>query len=1018
MIDPKDKPSAPPAASPRSAADAPDSLRPPTDDGLEAIRPMVADLRQRLASMAAQELEVQRRESEIAQQRALLERRARDAAEQELHAARERLERRSNELDAQAVELATRRSQLDRIEARLAERERKLDLAQREHDTAARRLAERLEEERGQRAADRRVLARRIDVIRERERELERRVKLARDDIVQQRADLDDRLALIEQRSEEAEARRNDMDALEAQRRRSLDAALQREAELAAEREALERERQALSARARSYDGVRDELEEERRALAERQRELEEEFRSAREHRARAGEQGERLAGRERDLRKQGEELAARRAALEAAEARAAERWAAVTTEERSLAERGESAARRDEANDARERELARRQRELERHNDQLAALRESAELRDAETRQAALALELERAGLDRERAGFEQQFNDLASLRDRDEATLRERTQELEQRSAALLRSEQALFRGSRRWPLRAALLSLCIGIGAAVVALRLDPPRYRASAELNLTSAADPAVAARQHAARLLTPDDLESLVGEPLATRVRAARDQGRLSARSGPDGAVWLDIADDNARSAAALALEAARAYCDALNAVAAGPAQVATLADLSARRSTTHDALLRLRADADALAGSISALPPPGGREAAVADLVGHRARHAELIDALAAARTALAGAIDGTDARGIVDPQILNDAVRADAVHSEDMKELRIAAREYQGELAVGMVLLVDPLGQLRDALQATSRAVSEQRELQPPPDIAAALEPIANTLDRARLATATFAQDWERRRLDIERARGEPDVIELVRQQSEAAESVRRFSTEARLAMDEVAAIVEGVGAAGGTREIVVATLLRSELARLRESLAAVDSAAQSVDTTTNFRLDAADTRLRGLRTRLAQREAAVLEMLQSRADAEARDARGTQTEELRLRVRALEQDRDHAVLRLADAAEALRAATEREAERTVMTRQLQLLRDEAERLTSQVAALDESLAQVDRSGPRPDRAALGATATEQISGRNRVASALFALLGAAAMTFGVCALLLIQPRRPAARR
>ncbi|MBK8915837.1 MAG: hypothetical protein IPM64_14805 [Phycisphaerales bacterium] len=996
----------------------PDSARPPADDGLEAIRPMVADLRQRLASMAAQELEVQRRESELAQQRAALERRARESAEQELHAARERLERRSNELDAQAVELAARRSQLDRVEARLAERERKLDLAQREHDAAARRLAERLEEERVQRAADRRVLSRRIDVIRERERELERRVRLARDEIVQQRADVDDRLALIEQRSEEAEARRGEIDALEEQRRRSLDAALQREAELTAEREALERERDALQARGRTFDGVRDELEEERSALAARQGELEEEFRAARDHRARAIRQGEQLAARERELRKQGDDLAARRAALEAAEARAAERWAAVTAEERSLSERVEAAARRDEEHDTRDRDLARRQRDIEHLSSQLASQRESADLRDSETRQAALALELERAGLDRDRAGLEQQFAELTSLRDRDEAALRDRTQYLEQRSEALLRSEQALFRGSRRWPLRAALLSLCIGIAAAAAALRLDPPRYRASAELKLTSATDPALAARQHAARLLTPGELESLLGEPLAARVRSARAESRFSARPTPDGTVWLDVAAADARTAAALALEAARGYGDALNAITAGPAQSATIADLSARRSQTHDALRRLRLDADALSARIAAFPPAGARETAMAELAGLRVRHAELIGSLNAARTALAGAIDGTDVRGAVDPQALEEAIRADAVHAEDVKELRIAAREYQGELAVGMVLLVDPLGQLRDGLQSALRSVAEQRELQPPPEIAAALEPVSNSLDQARLSNATFSQEWERRRLEIERARGEPNVVELVRQQSEAAEAMRRHSTEIRQSLDEVSAIVEEIGAAGGTREIVVATLLRSELARLREALAAVEAAAQSVDTTTNFRLDAADTRLRGLRTRLAQREAAVLEMLQSRADTEARDARGAQTEDLRLRVRALEQDRDHAVLLLADAAEALRAATEREAERAVATQQLQLLRDEEARLTSQVDALDSALAQADRSGPRPDRAALGATATEQIGGRNRVASAVIALFGAAVMTFGVCALLLIQPRRAAGRR
>lgn len=984
------------------------------DAGIDAIRPMVADLRSKLATLASQEIELQRREAQVAQQMAMLERRARDVAARELDGARARLEERSNELDAQAIELSARRAHLDRIEAQLAGRDRKLTQQQREIENASQRLQQRIDEEKSQRASDRRILARRIDVIREREKELERRIRLARDEIVQERATLDERLSVIEKRTAELEALRTDVGGLEAEWQRRFAELDLRESEIADIRQAAQEQVQDAERRAREFESASKKLEEERAGLIDRQRELDEQWRQTREQRSKTLRQVEELGAKQRTVQDQAAALDARRQRIEAQEKQLAARTAAIEAEAGRLGDRLNELEQRSRALDDREQGITAQRREADRLRDEAHALRELAEQRDSETRQAALSLELETQNIERERVVIEQQHAEILTLREQREAELQRATSELARKADEIRRSEAALFGGSKRWPIRAGVLSAAAGAIAALVILAIDPALYRAQALLRLTTAGPAERAAAEHAARIMTAGLLESHIATPeSAAGLRAARERDGFAARPTEQGAgIELELGGRDAAAAQRVASDAATAYATMVNTT--GPAAVApdAFADLEARRSAAREALEKSQAAATLAEAELKKLADPATRDALVADVAGLRRRHDELNAALAAAREELAGVLGGGEVRGLVKPEEVDAALRSDDVYQEDTKEFRLATREYQNELAVAMVLLVDPLKSAREASHALGEVVDEQRQLSPPTAIAAILESIATQLTQFQEESAKFAQEWETARHAVEHLRVQDDVVELVQQQSEAARGSRRITQQCQGLLAELKRQVDAIGGEGngGTREIVVASVLRSELAKLTEQFEGLRPAADATDTTTNFELDARDKKIRGLRTRMTARKAAVTEQLQAQADFAAQQDRGSHTETLRVRTRSLEQERDETVATLVKRVDELRGLDESVAQRQRTQSTLDANRGEEARLTAQIRQLDDAIAQAKRSGPTPDRIEVGEIATVQSGGLHRVRNALIGFVGAAALSWGVCLLLLVR--------
>jgi len=210
--------------------------------------------------------------------------------------------------------------------------------------------------------------------------------------------------------------------------------------------------------------------------------------------------------------------------------------------------------------------------------------------------------------------------------------------------------------------------------------------------------------------------------------------------------------------------------------------------------------------------------------------------------------------------------RGTLTGKQVAEALARDVVYQEDSKELETVARQYRSELAVAMVGVLDPLRSLQDAGRSLSEAVKEQIGLGPPAPTRAVLERCAENVEELNRVLAQFAQDWEARKQTVERLKIPDDLPTLLEQQAEASHSAARVALQVDRLLNALRDQVGGLTRQpqAGTRETVVASVLRGEISVVAERLDALAEAAQAADRRSNVDIDAAHRRLRGLARRL----------------------------------------------------------------------------------------------------------------------------------------------------------
>ncbi len=183
--------------------------------------------------------------------------------------------------------------------------------------------------------------------------------------------------------------------------------------------------------------------------------------------------------------------------------------------------------------------------------------------------------------------------------------------------------------------------------------------------------------------------------------------------------------------------------------------------------------------------------------------------------------------------------------------------------------------------------------------------------------------------------------------------------------------------------------------------------------------NAAAKMLLTENPDLDVQDRKVRGLRTRVAQRRDAVAQKLQLERDQSARDQQAARLEQARTDVRALETKREQMVSSLTAALQKLRAsddAARRRGELEVQARQR-----EAERasLETRIQQTEQQLAALRATQPQADQVTPGLPAATRLY-PGRVRHAGFAGLGSFAAVWALAALQVLRiplRRRPAPR-
>lgn len=845
--------------------------------------------------------------------------------------------RQRDELESRAVELDARAAQLAAAEQALLRERTVLEQRLRAGESAADTLGQ-----------QRRELA-----------EETTRLAQMHADLAARAAELDARaaqLATVEQSLDEERA------ALARQLQASAAAAAalehQREAltdqtvSLARARDELTRRAAELDTRAAQLDTTARGLDEERAALERRRCADESAAAEVERRRSELAEDATRLAQARSELAARAAEIERQRDELAAASARIeAERGARTDDSARLQQERDELAGALASVNEeraalaARAGELDQRQSELDRACAALAADRADIARQRERLRQVEHTLAAQRARLDDERGRSAASCAELETERARvagEWQQLEVATQALEEDRARLANERRGLESAQRDLETARAALAAPVEAGPAVApraAPRLSlarrtvvaagvaalcalawfsthPAQSRASMRLRIDSApASVADVTARHARQLCDPRLLDGAAVAPeLAAAWRTACAAARVAVTAAPDEPVlWLSVTAARADDAEQLVRAAVAAHTvRAASGAGDGPLPAEYQA-LLRRHAELESALQELQAQESAARAAATTAPALTSRTPLITAADDLETELGALTTALDEQRAALAVLVATEVPRGEVDPAAVERALADDTIHREDRAEFQAVALEYRRELGVAMLLLTDPAKVLQKTLADFAATLAEQRSLDPPPQIVAVLEACATAIDEAQAKLAPFVGQWQNWTDTVQGLDVSADVVQLVTQQNVVADAARQAAETAGALLQQIGAQIETVDQSqGGTREVVVAAVLRGEQSGLKSAVDAFTTAAAKIAVSGNFELDARDRKLRGLRARLSSRRDTLQQQLQMEADRAAGETHVARVQTAREAVRQLERRREEVVASL----------------------------------------------------------------------------------------------------------
>lgn len=1006
---------------------------------------LVREIRAGLSEISTRELDIRRREQEYVEQYRELRQAARRAAEQEIARERAEIAQQADRVNAVAADLVKRREQLahaaEEIHAQKAEAEKhKAELErQSEH------WKERLESLRGRRKQHREVLRRRIGTIRQREKELEKRLRMARDSITQQRGTFEQQAQTLTERERRLKAREQAI----IDRHRELERRLrdgenivqdieERENEVAVERAQLDdarqellRDREALQREQQELAYERSRLEEtlqaraaERDALIAKQAQLDDRWQSA-------GQQ-------QHELTRQREELEAWRRSLEQEQAACDQRIQRVERQElqfqtqledleaqrRELAEREASVAGQEEQANKLFEEAQRVAQQAREQQDESAALREQLASRENEVRQAELSLALDREQLEKDQQSLEMRHRDYGTRHESQRVKLdniRAQVREELDRVEKLAKPRQETTGG---WWVRTGVLSLAAGLAAGLAMIGFGPVDHVVSVPVAATIAAgDPGRVLERHRIALMDAALLDnSEQPDTIRTDWAQACAEGKLAVlRSEEANQLIVQMRGASPAEMRGLLDAAVGAYVERVNSRSVridDPEHYdrlrGRLAELEGRHGTLEPELVRVQAE---LAG----VPAVTERDALMTEVDARETELEELVKELNGMRAELAGLVAADVPRGRVQAETVTEALAQDEIYQEDVAELHAVAVQYRTELAVAMLQVVDPTKAVRTALRRFSATLAEQRELDPPADVLAVLDDCDERIAKAAKEVDALAGRWNQWLQMVQNADVREGVVGLVERQAEAADAARRLGDQAIGLVDELGVLIEQINneGDGSTRGVIVAAVLRGDLGGLAQSVESFLEAAKKPSVPGNFELEAQDRKLRGLKTRLAQRRQAVEEQLQAAANRAARNAHMRRVEALRQKVHGLERRREEIAIELASALRSLREMDRHARRRMTLESERDRIRADLAWLSEQIAETRDALDAIEQGGESPDRLAAGDTVVES-DGRGRLTLA--GVVGGGAMVLvwlgAATSLVRIPSRRHKVRR
>lgn len=957
---------------------------------VDRVRSIVSEIRNRLAEVRAREVTLDQRAVELEERAAAIRAAQRMPAQvtEEFTKAQHAADVRIAEINAQAVELNARRARLAQLQQTLAQREATQAKEREQLERDRTEVREQREAIDAQIARDRQILQNRIGIIRQREQELERRLRLARDEIVGERAQIESRKSELDSELESATRSRDELAerVQEIERRAATLNEQSHEIDLlrrriASDRERFEQDRAQFQRRLR-------EIEQREAALARRITEIQERSTAIDRQRDESAH-AEEL--RRAEIERENAELAQSRSALKQLESDLVARRSALDDRENQL--KGQAAAlkadrlaikdaesqiqhARAELETARQRVTSIEQ-AAEEHRRQAAELREQMETRDAESRQAALSLEVERRDLARERDTLAQQIENLDKLRETRESEFVETRVQLARESQRLRKAEQSIAALPSSWWTRCGIIATAAAIFAAFAWLQWERPAFEAAVTIRIINAASSLpTAIADHRVRLLDPNLLDGADGTGRNARdwSQAVRD-GRVRTLAAGGDSLRLALENEDDLAASRLLKSAAELYAARANAVTPGENIPQEYREIVSWRDNLAFELTDFEAQRTGHKSVLDSLSDPAVHERTIDDISKIRAEHARIVRTLTEERARLTSLAAREAAPGTVDEDAPDKALSVDDLYQEDLKEYRASALTYRTELGVAMLQVIDPAKSLTAALRKLAAVVEEQRQLTPPENVASMLEQTAADIETQSRKLSTFLETWQNDVDAVQKINTEREVSELVRKQNAAALAARAMSDGLMQIVIATNQRLESLNAesTGSTREQVIKALLTSEVGAFATSASKLAEVAAGIDTSTNFRLETADRQLRGLTTRVNQRRETIRQQLQLDADRESRQAHLARIEQSRERARELEQQRDELVASLIDRGDELRLLDQEAARRAKTSLQLEAVEGRITWLRNKIDQLDQKLTLLRRSGPAPDRLEIG---------------------------------------------
>lgn len=938
----------------------------------------------------------------------------------------------SAEIDwhARSAKIVAREQWLDRREQDQAEVQRELQRERTELGAHAAQLADRgveLDRRRRELRAVVRARGRRVRSLRDefRARHMSNRAALAQqlEQIARERQALEESAAGVEHIREELEREGLQLhlrgEALE-QNERALDGeraeVLGQASDLARLGQELEHGRAALQHREAA-------LQQQRAQLSTRTQELD-----SLSQRQRAD--AERLVETKRGLAQRTYEAAQRKQDFERTvaeqEADLAQARGDLNHQQQALAESRAALADDRSALHARLEQLQAAEEELRQQRDELFDLRKQVEGREAEARQAAAALEMERLDAEQIRTQLQRTLADAAREREEFENGAKEARRAIAIEARRLSRSQRSVTSQSaaappRQWFARSVLLGGLSGAVTGVGVWFLSPTALESRAVLQLAPTVRPfAVAAAEHVAALGNPENADQILPEPgQASRWAALLRQDAVRIQPAP--LVREIRMSGDARETPDLAL--------ILRAVAEGYLQcqqrTSTLRELPAAFSALDAIAQRITREREQTAIRMAEIEQriavdDGPQQAAAgrARLHALRQEQGELVHDLHSARVRLAALSEVTRPRGDVPASVLESALREDEVLQQDAGELAATVVGYRDELVhalegapAAMSHFLAKIPQLRDALR-------QQLASRPAADLARALEASLTEVDACLENSERWVTAWRSAVAHIPSGANADTAAALLAAYDTASDSARRLRRAGESLSQSLSKRWDALEALGGgaTREVVTLNLVRSALNGFSSEVLRLGRDLGALDREQNFQLDALDRQVRSLQQRLVERPPAILARLQAEADELAAETRARQVDGLRQEVERLAVRREELAAALIEQMELSNVAERRSNERSTLELAQAGLRSQTARLDDELGRLKADLHAARRTveNERADELTILDVRTEERVEPQRAMRAAVAGLGGFGLAWLAC--LLMVARVPAA--